>query len=96
VKQTGSRNMADNQHIKCKTNNGKRRQIAEILRFNRKSGSANRIVVASGFIAGTPPVDKTLSRTITKTILFLDWKKTSSWLVGKNIGVGYQSKQFYF
>jgi len=39
--------------------------------------------VASDFIAGMPPVDKTLSRTITKTILFLDWKKPSSWLVGK-------------
>jgi len=75
--------MADNQHIKCKKNNGKRRQIAEILHFNRKSGSANSIAVASDFIAGTPPVDKTLSRTITKTILFLDWKKPSSWLVGK-------------
>jgi len=30
VKQTGSRNMADIQHIKCKIN-GKRRQIAEIF-----------------------------------------------------------------
>ena len=89
--------MADNQHIKCKKNIGKRRQIAEILHFNRKSGSANRIVVASGFIAGTAPVDKTLSRTITKTILFLDWKKYPAvgWLE-KNIGVGYESKQFYF
>ena len=79
-----------------KNNNGKRRQIAEILHFNRKSGSANRTAVASAFIAGTPTVDKTLSRTITKTILFLDWKKTSSWLVGKKHWVGYQSKQFYF
>jgi len=39
--------------------------------------------VASGFIAGTPFVDKTLSCTITKTVLFLGWKKPSSWLVGK-------------
>jgi len=38
--------MADNQHIKCKKINGKRRQIAEILHFNRKSGSANRTAVS--------------------------------------------------
>jgi len=72
-----------------KKNNGKRRQIAEILHFNRKSGSANRIAVASGFIAGTPPVDKTLSRTITKTILFLDWKKTQQLVGWKKHWVGY-------
>jgi len=29
VKQTGGRNMADIQHIKCKKMNGRRRQIAE-------------------------------------------------------------------
>jgi len=40
VKQTGSRNMADIQNIKCKIN-GKRRQIAEILHSNRTSESAN-------------------------------------------------------
>ena len=33
--------------------------------------------------AVTHVMDKTLSRTITKTILFLDWKKPSSRLVGK-------------
>jgi len=52
--------------------------------------------VASGFIAGTPPVDKTLSRTITKTVLFLDWKKPSSWLVGKKHWVGYQSNSRHY
>ena len=45
AKQTGSRNMADFQHIKCKIN-GKRRQVAEILHSNRKSGSGNRTAVS--------------------------------------------------
>jgi len=40
-KHTGSRNMADIQNINAKIN-VKRRQIAEILHSNRKSGSANR------------------------------------------------------
>ena len=50
---TGSRNMADIQNIKC-NNQGKRRQIAEILHSNRKSGSANRTVVSKF----TPEVHK--------------------------------------
>ena len=41
VKQTGGRNMADIQHIKCKKINGKRHQIAKILQSTRKSGSGN-------------------------------------------------------
>ena len=54
VGQTGSRNMADIQHIKCKKTNGKRCQIAEILHSNRKSGSANRTLVSKF----TPEVHK--------------------------------------
>jgi len=38
--------MADIQHIKCKKINGKRRQVAEILHSNGKSGSANRTAVS--------------------------------------------------
>ena len=50
---TGSRYMADIQNIKCKIN-GKRRQVAEILHSNRKSGSANRTAVSKF----TPEVHK--------------------------------------
>jgi len=46
--------MEDIQHIKCKKINRKRRQIAEILHSNRKSGSANRTAVAKF----TPEVHK--------------------------------------
>ena len=42
---TGSSNMADIQHIKCKKINGKRYQIAKILHSYRKSGSANQTAV---------------------------------------------------
>ena len=35
--------MADMQHIKCKTVNGKRRQIAKTSHFVKKSGAVNRM-----------------------------------------------------
>ena len=50
---TGSRNMADNQNIKCKIY-VKQRRIAEILHPNRKSGSANRTALSKF----TPEVHK--------------------------------------
>ena len=72
--------------------------VAKLLKFCTLIGNLDRriIAVASGFIAGTPPVDKTLSRTITKTILFLDWKTPSSWLVGTKHWVGYQSNSRHY
>jgi len=46
--------MADIQHIKCKNQYRKRRQIAEILHTNIKSKSANRTAVSKF----TPEVHK--------------------------------------
>jgi len=53
VKQTGSRNMPDIQHIKWKKIDGNRREIAETSHYVKKSGAGNRMTNVRSFTASS-------------------------------------------